>query len=228
MANNSLNYEDYPAVGDFLITSFQVDQSEFLKRYQKMDAVFLTDFKKAVDEVRELASVFAKTEDLKKTTSQLYDLADKINEELLFLLDYLKYEGLSTKAVSQIRTKFSKRNIEGGIKELRDVAPFLNENKNKLEAGDMPTDFIQNLYQDIPQMEQLNVKQNEFLNSRKGSVQENLKKFEVANKFFSRVCSAGKKIFKQAPKKDEYTMTKLIKRVRVTKLDNIKKTENNK
>jgi len=36
MASNTLNYEDYPAVGDALISSFQTDQAEFLKKYKKM------------------------------------------------------------------------------------------------------------------------------------------------------------------------------------------------
>jgi len=216
MAAKSLNYEDYPAVGDALISSFQTDQAEFLKKYKKMDAAFLTNLKTTVEATRKLSSVFAQNENLKKTTVQLYAFADGLNAQLLFLGDYLKQEKLNFKEVSEIRANFKKRNIEGAIKQLRDFQPYLNQNKTVLEAGNMPLNYLAPLFTNLPQMELLNAEQIKLINQRKTMVEQNGNIFEKADVLFSDICSAGKKIFKDTIKKEEYTLNKILKRVRVS------------
>ncbi|WP_435524285.1 hypothetical protein [Chryseobacterium indoltheticum] len=214
MANNNLNYEDYPAIGDALIASLSNDQSEFLVHYKTMDSDFIIGFQSSIDAVRQASSVLAKTQELKNVTKQLYSLADEANKKLLFLLDYADDSGLETKGISAIRSKFSNRNIEGGIKDLRAILPYLQDHKTELEAGDMPNQFLEYFPGILPTMETLNAEQIRVISARKSLVETNGALFENAYGYISKVSNRGKKVFRKTMKKDDYTISKLLSKVR--------------
>lgn len=214
MANATLNYEDYPAIGDALIASFTRDQPEFVAYYKTMDAAYIAEFENAINAVRETASVLAKTEERKGVTKQLYDLADEINRKLLFLADYSEDTGLETATLSAIRTKLTKRNIEGAIKDLRSILPYLQSHQSQLEAGDMPDGFLDYFPPLLPQMEAWNAEQISILSTRKALVEANTALFENAYSYISKISSRGKKIFKNTIRKDDYTISKLLTKVR--------------
>lgn len=214
MANATLNYEDYPAVGDALIASFTRDQAEFLVHYKTMDSAYITEFENAINAVRETASVLAKTEERKGVTKQLYDLADEMNRKLLFLVDYSEDAGLETATLSAIRTKLTKRNIEGAIKDLRSVLPYLQSHQSELETGDMPDAFLDYFPPLLPQMEAWNAEQISILSTRKALVEANAALFENAYSYISKISNRGKKIFKKTIRKDDYTISKLLSKVR--------------
>ena len=214
MANKNLNYEDYPAIGDALVASVTRDLGDFAEHYTKMDTAFIAGFKNAIDAVRSAASVLAQTEQRKGVTKQLYDLADEANKKLFFLIDYLEDADLETQALSAIRNKFTNRNLEGGVRDLREILPYLQSQKTVLEAGEMPKGFLDYFAAIIPQMESLNVEQISILSTRKTIVEANLALFETAYDFISKVSNRGKKVFKKSVKKDDYTLSKLLTRVR--------------
>jgi len=214
MGNNNLNYEEYPAVGDALIASFNRDQSELAEHYKMMDGDFGMAFQNAIDDVRKTASVLAKTEALKSVTRQLYGLADEVNKKLLFLLDYVRDAGLESAAISEIRIKLTTRNIEGAVYGLREVLPYLDEHKAALNAGDMPKDFLGYFPPILPQLETWNAEQIGIISNRKSLVEANKSLFETAYRYISKVSNNGKKVFKDSVKKDDYTLRKLIAKVR--------------
>lgn len=215
MAHSNLNYEEYPAIGDALIASFNRDQSELAEHYKMMNADFVTDFQNAIDAVRATASVLAKTEELKSVTKQLYGLADEANKKLLFLLDYVKDAGLESASISGIRSKLTTRNIEGAVYDLREVLPYLESHKAELDAGNMPKEFLDYFPPILPQMEAWNAEQIAIVSNRKSLVEANKILFENAYSYISKVSNNGKKVFKDTVKKDDYTISKLIAKVRV-------------
>lgn len=207
-------YEEYPAIGDALIASVTRDQRELAQHYKMMDSDFVTGFQTAIDAVREAASVLAKTEELKSVTKKLYGLADEANKKLLFLLDYAEDAGLETAAISGIRSKFTTRNIEGAVRDLREVLPYLEDHKSALDAGDMPGKFLDYFPQILPQLEAWNAEQIAIISNRKSLVEANKALFENAYDYISKVSNRGKKVFKNTVKKDDYTISKLLKKVR--------------
>lgn len=215
MGNSTLNYEEYPAIGDALIASFSRDQGELAGHYKMMDSDFLTEFQNAIDAVRGTASVLAKTAELKSVTRQLYGLADEANQKLLFLIDYVKDAGLDYASISAIRTKLTTRNIEGAVHDLRDVLPYLDSHKTELDSGDMPKDFLNYFPPILPQLEAWNAEQIAIISNRKTLVEANKVLFENAYSYISKVSNNGKKVFKNTVKKDDYTIAKLITKVRV-------------
>lgn len=214
MANATLNYEDYPAIGDALIASFTRDQPEFVVYYKTMDVAYIAEFANAINAVRETASVLAKTEERKGVTKQLYNLADEINRKLLFLIDYSEDSGLETATLSAIRTKLTKRNIEGAIKDLRNILPYLQSKQSQLEEGDMPDGFLDYFPPLLPQMEAWNAEQISILSTRKALVEANAALFENAYSYISKISNRGKKIFKKTIRKDDYTISKLLTKIR--------------
>lgn len=214
MANATLNYEDYPAIGDALIASFTRDQPEFVVYYKTMDVAYIAEFANAINAVRETASVLAKTEERKGVTKQLYNLADEINRKLLFLIDYSEDSGLETATLSAIRTKLTKRNIEGAIKDLRNILPYLQSKQSQLEEGDMPDGFLDYFPPLLPQMEAWNAEQISILSTRKALVEANAALFENAYSYISKISNPGKKIFKKTIRKDDYTISKLLTKIR--------------
>lgn len=215
MGNNNLNYEEYPAIGDALIASFNRDQGELAGHYKMMDSDFLTGFQNAIDSVRGAASVLAKTEELKSVTKQLYGLADEVNQKLLFLIDYVKDAGLESASISGIRTKLKTRNIEGAVYDLREVLPYLESHQAALDSGNMPKDFLKYFPPVLPQLETWNAEQIGIISNRKSLVEANKVLFETAYSYISKVSNNGKKVFKNTVKKDDYTISKLIAKVRV-------------
>ncbi|SDG60523.1 hypothetical protein [Epilithonimonas hungarica] len=215
MGNNNLNYEEYPAIGDALIASFNRDQSELAEHYKMMNADFVIEFQNAIDAVRKTASVLAKTEELKSVTRQLYGLADEANQKLLFLIDYARDAGLESASISNIRSKLTTRNIEGAVYELREVLPYLESHQAELDAGNMPKDFLKYFPPILPQLEAWNAEQIAIVSNRKSLVEGNKILFENAYSYISKVSNNGKKVFKDTVKKDDYTISKLLTKVRV-------------
>ena len=215
MGNSTLNYEEYPAIGDALIASFSRDQGELAGHYKTMDEDYLTGFQNAIDEVRAAASVLAKTEELKSVTKQLYGLADEANEKLLFLIDYVKDAGLHSAAVSAVRTKLTTRNIEGAVHDMRELLPYLESHQSELDAGNMPKEFLKYFAPILPQLEAWNAEQIGIISTRKSLVEANKVLFDTAYGYISKVSNNGKKVFKNSVKKDDYTIAKLIAKVRV-------------
>lgn len=217
MGNNNLNYEEYPAIGDALIASFNRDQAELAGHYKMMDSDFVTEFQNAIDAVRGTASVLAKTEELKSVTKKLYGLADEANQKLLFLIDYVKDAGLESASISGIRSKLTTRNIEGAVYDLREVLPYLDSHQAELDAGNMPKDFLKYFPPILPQLEAWNAEQIAIISNRKSLVEANKLLFENAYSYISKVSNNGKKVFKNTVKKDDYTISKLLTKVRVEK-----------
>lgn len=159
--------------------------------------------------------MLAKTEELKSVTKKLYGLADEANQKLLFLIDYVKDAGLESASISGIRTKLTTRNIEGAVYDLREVLPYLDSHQAELDAGNMPKDFLKYFPPILPQMETWNAEQIAIVSKRKTLVEANKVLFENAYSYISKVSNNGKKVFKNTVKKDDYTLTKLIAKVRV-------------
>ncbi|MCG2792424.1 MAG: hypothetical protein L6262_02600 [Weeksellaceae bacterium] len=134
---------------------------------------------------------------LKNVTKDLYTLADEAKAKLLFLIDYADGAGLDTSAISGIRKKFTRRNIEGAIKDLRELLPYLENHKAELEAGDMPKNFLDYVPTILPTMKTLNAEQIAIISTRKYLVEDNQALFNDAYGYISKTITRGKKVFKK-------------------------------
>lgn len=212
--STKIRLEEYSTLGDFIGKSYDRDLPIIVKRYPKLGKSFKDGFLEKLNEVKTLEGSLFITESKKKVTLLLYGIADDLNTELNFINSYLAEAGLDTKAVSALKKDLSKDNIEGAVLKIENIQQFLNKHSDVLVAEGMDKNFPGDLTEYKNKLEQLNVSQNEFMNSLKSLTKENRDKYKELYVFIAKIADAGKLIFADDVKKDEYVIKRVIARMR--------------
>ena len=216
--NLKIRKEEYSALGDFVKASFVRDQAAIIERFPKLNAAFLGDFTALLDEVKTLESGLVLTEEQKTATAALYTYAGLLNKELNFLSTYMKSAGLSSSAVSELKTDLTKNNIEGAILKIESVKQYVIANSAALIDEGMAVDFKDTLDAFKQSLSDKNALQNSYMNSRKALTDANKAKYSALYAYITKIVKAGKLIFDGSITKDEYTITKTVSRMRAAKV----------
>lgn len=215
--NLKIRKEEYTALGDFIKTSFVRDQAVILSRFAKLNAGFLADFEAKLEEVKTLESGLVLTEEQKTATSKLYAEAGFLNKELNFLIRYIKEAGLSSDAVTDLKKDLIVNNIEGAILKIESVKQYVTANSATLESLGMSSSFVNDLEAHKVSLSERNALQNSFMNSRKQLTETNKVKYNELYAFITKIVNAGKLVFDGTATRDEYTITKVVSRMRFAK-----------
>ena len=217
MKDLTIRKEEYCALGDFIKASFERDQSEIAARFPKLNAVFMHDFTGQLESVKVLESGLVQTEQQKKATAALYAEASVLNKALNFLSIYMRDAGLSSNAVTDLKTNLSRSNIEGAVLKIESVKQFVAANESALVAEGMAPDFISILDAHKISIAAQNAQQNILMNSRKQLTDANKTQYKKLYEFMSKISSAGKLVFDGDVRKSEYTLSKVVSRMRAAK-----------
>lgn len=214
MKSLTIRQEEYPLVGMALSTSFERDKALFAEHYKSMDETYLKTFNTHIDAVKKLHSTASGLAAQKEATAKVYDLQKDLLRRAMFLKDYATYANADTKAATAATKTLRKSDTEAAIKHLRQAVVFYTPLAGQLT--DMPEAFLEKIAQDTDQLETLNNEQNTAINFRTGLTAENRETYNVLDATFSKICNAGKRLFRGTPKADEYTLSKILKRIRAT------------
>lgn len=209
--------EEYTALGDFVRVSFVRDQAVILSRFTKLNAGFLVDFTTKLEEIKVLESGLVLTEEQKAVTSKLYAEAAALNKELNFLIRYIKEVGLSSEAVTELKKDLISNNIEGAILKIESVKQYVIAKSAELEAIGMSATFAADLEGHRVSLSERNALQNSFMNSRKQLTETNKAKYNELYSYITKIINAGKLVFDGTATRDEYTITKVVSRMRFAK-----------
>lgn len=209
--------EEYTALGDFVKASFVRDQAAILSRFTKLNAGFLADFTAKLEEIKTLESGLVLTEEQKTATSKLYAEAGVLNKELNFLSRYMKEAGLSSDAVTDLKRDLIGNNIEGAILKIESVKQYITANSAALEELGMSATFVADLEAHKVSLAERNALQNSYMNSRKLLTETNKVKYNELYAFITKIINAGKLVFDGTATRDEYTITKVVSRMRFAK-----------
>lgn len=215
MPTTNLKQEEYTAIADFMLQSFERDQSEFLKYYKAMDAAFLAEFKAANEQLKKKSSGMMRVKQLKSTTKTLYTLLDEIKKDVIFLKDYALKAKLEVDSLTKIVKQLTSRNAEGVVKMLRETLPYYEQHTS--EMTNMPDGFLTVLKDKIEQIETLNATQDNTINEKKGVTSTNRGHHKELYAYISEVARAGKRIFEGTSKADEYVIQRVVGRMRAAK-----------
>lgn len=207
----NLKQENYIAVSDFILVSFEKDLISFTEVFKTMDSNYLERFKKLIEEAKNSVSSTEIKMRQKEVTKQLYEKIKTLNEILSLLKKYAKRVNIDVSMLNDVILNLKKKNVEGAIKLLRDAFPYLLSISNKLV--DMPDNFLNRIYPLISNLENLNIEQNKLMNEGKEVNNERKPIYKSLYKYISEIAEAGKVIYKNSYKKDEYTISKIIARV---------------
>lgn len=219
MAKTNIKQENYTAVADFMLASLERDLADFTKIFKTIDNDFLAQFKKANEDLKNASSSLLIKENQKKITQELYAQADAFRDKLMLLKVYAKRANLETPILQETIAALKSRNIEKVVKNTREMLPFFTQNAAKIK--DMPADFLNDIPTIITAFETKNTEQNTLISKCKQTTTEYKPLYDGLYKFISEVAEAGKIIYKDHSKKDDYTISKIISRVEVA---NPKKT----
>jgi len=213
----SIRTEEYAPLGDFLMKSFIRDQAGIEIRFSKLNASYLDAFRNQLEVVKGLEGTLKLTEDQKRATAELYAEADVVNKDLNFLSSYFRDAGLPTEAITQLKKSLTKSNIEGALLEMNEVKQYVEAHQGALEAEGMSAGYPAELESHRVSMAVKNTLQNTVLNARKQLVDANKGDYKKLYTFIKTVAEKGKLVFKGTVIEDEYSITKLIGRMRAPK-----------
>lgn len=212
-----VKYEEFGPFGDFLMVSFVRDRPEMELKFTGLNAAYLSGFQGKLAQIKELESTLNLTEEQKGVTKSLYDEAAVVNGDLNFLNVYLQDAGLSTVGVTKLKTSLHNGNIEGALMEMETVKQHIVAHQVQLEEVGMDTKFPVDLNIRKVSMAAKNAMQNTVMNLRKQLVEDNQEDYDELYAYFANITKKGKVIYKGRVKEDEYTISKIVARMRAPK-----------
>ena len=212
--NTRLRMEEYYPASGFLQASFDRDRAELVGRFSVFTPVYQTKFNDKKLEVQLLEQGVVLTDDQKNATADLYAAAGTLNNELNFLVFYFKQAGLDNSMITKVKKDLNRDNIEGACLKLEGLIQFIIDKQallvSKGMAATFPTELAATRDLLVAKNELQNLKQNQL----KQLHSDNNVVYKELYKYITTICGAGKIMYKGQVKVDEYTIAKLIRRMR--------------
>ncbi|WP_310560414.1 hypothetical protein [Flavobacterium sp.] len=206
--------EEYLPGALFIKTSFKRDREELVTRFSGYTPEYLVGFEDQISTVKQIQQTLVLTEAQKQATVNLYLRATSVNVEFNFLSSYFKKCGLDTKILSQVKKDLTTHNIEGATDKIASVIQFIDANSAALVSKGMAADFAATLAADRDYMEQQNLLQNEVKNQIAGLYTANKAEYDALYDYIAEIAADGKIMYAKTPKAKEYTIAKIIERLR--------------
>jgi hypothetical protein len=219
--------EEVPALGGFLINSLQTDLADFTAFSPDFDAAYVTTAQTQLTSITALLQPKTLTAELKVITLHMYNNMSAMEQKIDFLEGYIKRAtGLTVSAkdfaISAIRKANNKKDVEALISALTYTLALANNATNlPLLAAKGYTPAQNTALQTIKtELNDDNVAQNAKVNARNNLVIANYGAINDFWKILMDISDAGKRIYRDSNKKDDYTMAVLKRRIRQEQLKN--------
>ncbi|MFY0483837.1 hypothetical protein ACI6PS_14660 [Flavobacterium sp. PLA-1-15] len=214
MKKRGFTLEEYVPGGTFLLTSFKLHLKLMEVRFRELTPAYEAAFEAQLAKVDVLESSLVKTERQKQVTQKLYLETGATTADLEYLAYYLRRAKLGVKVLSAVRKDLKNGNVEGACKGLEDVIQYVKDHSSVLEVKGLDTHYVSVLRSKKDSLLALNVSQNEFINARKKLTSDNKGEYAALYEYISAVAEAGKIFFAGKKEEDEYTISKILARLR--------------
>jgi hypothetical protein len=125
--------------------------------------------------------------------------------------------GYDTGLLSDVKKDLNARNIEGAVAKIEDVIQFIVAHETALEGKGMASGFVLELSNSRDFLEEKNVLQNKYKNDIGTLYKDNKVVYDALYDYIKDIADAGKRFYGGQKKVKEYTISSLIKRMRVFK-----------
>ena len=227
--------EELAVVGELLLQMFLRDRTAFEKFSPEYKGEFLIIVEKQIKNVLDLTQAPTLRAEIKRKTSDLYDLVEGIIPKLDFIAAYAQRANasLTIKAadfgVVQAKKEIRKRNIEGVCAKVKVVEQNIVNNQEALKERGYTDDLGRELNDMTQKAYNLNLVQEEMIRKKKQLVADNMTEFRLLWSFLKDISDTGKLLMKADKQKcDGYKLSNILKQVRKPKihLDNTNKEDN--
>jgi hypothetical protein len=215
--NSNVKNEEVTVLGDFVLTSYTRDFNVIKSKFIKLDEGFKDGFIVKLASVKELESSLVLTEAQKGVTASLYAEAGLLNGELNFLSSHFADADLNSGIVTAVKNDLFSGNIEGAILKLEGLKQFVATHEVALVAQGMVAGYSSVIGEYKVSLTAKNNSQNEIINNRKQLTGANSADYEVLLKIIRQITNKGKLVFKGTVYQDEYTVSKILQRMRAAK-----------
>lgn len=209
-----LRLEEYVPAASFLQTSFSRDRAELQETFSEFTPAYEAEFLARLETVKTLEQSLVLTQQQKTVTQELYAAARTMNKELNILSFQFKRSDLDTGIMTKVKKELAKGNIEGACQKVEAVLQFLDEKSAVLQSKGMKTNYVEELKRKNADLLQKNVQQKKLMDSRGQLTETNRQKYNDLFEYMATIAKAGKILYDGLKKEDEYTMTKLVSRMR--------------
>ena len=211
-----IKQEEYVPLADMLISSFERDQAEIEAENSFYSVEFLNLFKATTEEVRELEEADVLLTKQKTVTKELYLLADNLYKPLKIFNIVVQKAALPTTLVQDIINNLKKRNIEGGLVDIKALMQVVSSNQALLTSKAMKSNFPELLDTNFKALTEKSNLQTDIIKQRQLLTNDNGSTFDILyDDYIIDVCSIGKAVYHGTAKVNEYTISKMLKKLHV-------------
>ena len=213
----SIKIEEYTPLADIILFNFTRDATTIKARYPKLNEAFKDSFTSKLATIKTQEKKLVITKQQTTITKSLYDEADVLVQELIFLKDYIKDAGLDNALVTALIHDLRSHNIEGACEKIETLKQYIVANQAPIEDEGMATDFPSKLEDHKTSLAQKNKDQK--ITSDSGVVltgNNNSHYTDLYNDIIN-IADKAKKVFKNTPYEDQYVISKILKSMRSSK-----------
>ena len=212
--SKKLRVEEYVPAAINLMKSFVRDRQELCGRFIELTEDYEDEFAQQIKTVSKLEQSMELTEQQKEATDALYRASDAISKELDFLTFHFKRAALYQGILTMVKKELAKRNIEGACQKMGGLISYVSAEHEILESKGMEVGFPAELAIMKADLEMKNSFLNEVVENKDQLYEDNIDDYKNLYEFITTVSNAGKVIYDGLDKEDEYTLTKIIGRLR--------------
>jgi len=217
--NRRMRVEEYVPTATLLLQSLLRDRIELVDKFSDFTMGYVERFKNQLHKIKALQMSLNMTGEQIKATEDLFIAVDLLNKDLNFLSFQFKQANLESDLLAKVKYDLVKRNIEGACLKMEDLIKFISNEHLVLESKGMNMHFPESLNIEKEDL----VNKNKFLNNFKNNIGQlyldHREDFNLLYDFMSTVSEAGRILYDGKEKEDEYTISKIIGKMRVEKVE---------
>jgi hypothetical protein len=221
--NFTLRYEELPAFGEFVETSFLLDRELFATFSPWYANGFAEEYRNKLEAVKQLTIPQVLTGERKKATENLYTSMDSMLVLMEKLQHYCKLATeeklsfhISDLRIPELKKKIRRRNSEASILGAKSVQQLVEKDLQVLEEAGFTKARQEELRNLIVALESSNKAQNDLLNERRRLIEENTTLLNELWDMIRNIMQAGRIIHRDNRlRKTEYTLKNVTSRVRL-------------
>ena len=221
----SCKNEELLPISKFTLFSLKRDIADFSAFSTIFNEQYVTETESFITQVENVLEPKNETLALKLITQEIDQLLIQLQQILLTTEGYLKLLKKELKitpaafGISGVRKSLNNGDVESILQGIKVLSANLQHHAAPFEQKGMPATIFQNLQELQTAIGEKKQKQFEIKTARAAIVQDNLTIFNTLYLRLTEIYNIGKVLYKTTnpAKYDEYTFTKLIKKVRNTR-----------
>ena len=210
----SIRIEEYTPLADIVLANFSRDLATITARYPKLNEAFKTSFTTKLEAIKTQEKKMVISQQQLAITKSLYQEADKLVEELIFLKDYIKDAGFDNAIVTALIHDLRSHNIEGACEKIETLKQYIVANQAPIEEQGMLASYPDELEIHKISLAKKNKDQKIIIDSGVVLTGNNNSQYTSLYNDIITITDKAKKVFKNTAYDDQYVISKILKSMR--------------